>query len=155
MYTCTNCTSISILLHVWGLDQPSSVLVKRKSRKVRMDPGRDPSRLFSGLIAIGTVNIRCTKQSGPYLYFNIYSSKTSTAYTIAHLLYCKIFPEMPYQEQSWSHQILLQPNSFKKDMSSWGGYKATTQNEPVMACNKVNHVWLHVYHSNHTKEYNV
>ena len=35
-----------------------------------MDPGRDPTAgLFSGLIVIGTVNIRCTKRSGPYLYY--------------------------------------------------------------------------------------
>ena len=48
---------------------PSSLLVKRKSRKVRMDSGRDPiAGFFSGLIVIGIVNIWCTKRSGPYIY---------------------------------------------------------------------------------------
>ena len=50
---------------------PSSVLVKRKSWKVKMDPGRDPTAgLFSGLIVIGTVNIWCTKRSGLYRYYS-------------------------------------------------------------------------------------
>ena len=34
-----------------------------------MTPGRDPrDGCFSGFIVIGTVNIRCTKRSSPYLH---------------------------------------------------------------------------------------
>ena len=41
-----------------GPSSPSRVLVKRKSRKVKMDQGWDPTvGLFSGLIVISTVYI--------------------------------------------------------------------------------------------------
>ena len=47
----------------------SSLLVKRKSWKVRMDPGRDPTAgLISVLIVAVTVNIWHTKRSGPFQY---------------------------------------------------------------------------------------
>ena len=51
----------------------SASWIKRKSRKVRMDPGQDPTAdFFSGLIVIGTVNICCTKRSSLYaVFFNL------------------------------------------------------------------------------------
>ena len=61
-----------------------SVLVKRKSWKARMDPGRDPTAgLFSGLIVAGTVYIWCTKRSGP---FDIVSYMLFLLYLVALIL---------------------------------------------------------------------
>ena len=51
------------------LTQYTTGLVKRKSWKVRIDPGWDPTAgLSSGLIVAGTVYLWCTKQSGPLWY---------------------------------------------------------------------------------------
>ena len=41
----------------------SSVLVKRKSSKVRMDPSQDPTAAFFSGLNVGTVNNWCTKRS--------------------------------------------------------------------------------------------
>ena len=58
----------------WLAVQSSSALVERKSEKVRMDSGWDPTAgLFSGLIVVSTVNIWCTKRSSPYRYYRLIS----------------------------------------------------------------------------------
>ena len=78
---------ISIYLSVWmealdgvdgGFGAASQVvywLSITMSRKVRIWTRVGiPQQAFSGLIVIGTVNIRCTKQSGAYLFIYFFIS---------------------------------------------------------------------------------